>query len=315
MSNKTTAIVIVSVVCVAFIILLGVRFFSGEDSWICQNGQWVKHGNPSAPAPSIGCGETAKKEKVQDEKVEVDNQRQKDEAEDNAQEKNIVVDLPKANNLIGLPVVIKGQARVFENTVSYRIKDSDESILLENYVTADSKDIGEFGSFEVAVNYPEPKGEKGKIEVFEYSAEDGSEINKVEIPIMFKKVESINVKVFFGNRKENVNSESCDQVFEIERRIPKTQSVAKQSLLELINGPTSGEGDDGSFSEINGNVKINKIIVEGGIAKVGFSKELIDGISGSCELQTIKAQIISTLKQFPTIKDVQITIDGKSDSF
>lgn len=46
-----------------FIILLifiamaitSVRLFSGEDDWICQNGEWVKHGNPSFSAPTTEC--------------------------------------------------------------------------------------------------------------------------------------------------------------------------------------------------------------------------------------------------------------------
>lgn len=39
--------------------LLVARFLFGgsEDDWICANGQWVKHGNPSAPMPQAGCGE------------------------------------------------------------------------------------------------------------------------------------------------------------------------------------------------------------------------------------------------------------------
>ncbi len=34
-----------------------VRFFAGgdEDAWICSDGQWVKHGQPSAPMPETGC--------------------------------------------------------------------------------------------------------------------------------------------------------------------------------------------------------------------------------------------------------------------
>jgi hypothetical protein len=313
MSNKATAIIIVSIICVAFITLLGIRFFSGEDDWICQNGQWIKHGNPSSSAPSTGCGETAKKEKKKEKNAETDTQETKAQTLDNIEGTNIVVDAPKANDLIGLPILIKGKARVFENTVNYRIKDSDESVLLENYATADSSDVGQFGPFSIAVNYPEPKGEKGTVEVFEYSAKDGSEINKVEIPVVFRKIESMNIKVFFGNRKENNDTENCNQIYEVERRIPKTQSVANQSLSELINGPTLKEGDDGFFSEINRNTKINKIAVEGGVAKVDFSKDLTEGISGSCEIETIKAQISSTLKQFPSVKDIKITVDGQSD--
>lgn len=37
------------------------RFVIGgdEDTWICVDGAWVKHGNPANPPPTIGCGELA----------------------------------------------------------------------------------------------------------------------------------------------------------------------------------------------------------------------------------------------------------------
>ncbi|MBU0612278.1 hypothetical protein KKA39_00920 [Patescibacteria group bacterium] len=47
-----TAIVII-------LVILGMRFLSREDNWICQDGQWVKHGNPSSPIPETGCGDGA----------------------------------------------------------------------------------------------------------------------------------------------------------------------------------------------------------------------------------------------------------------
>lgn len=31
------------------------RLISGEDSWLCTNGQWVKHGQPAAPQPTEIC--------------------------------------------------------------------------------------------------------------------------------------------------------------------------------------------------------------------------------------------------------------------
>lgn len=47
---------------IIFIIILSIfaaiftlRLFSGEDNWVCQNGQWVKHGNPSFEAPKTIC--------------------------------------------------------------------------------------------------------------------------------------------------------------------------------------------------------------------------------------------------------------------
>ena len=38
--------------------VLTARFFLGgdEDTWLCQDNNWVKHGNPSVPMPTSGCG-------------------------------------------------------------------------------------------------------------------------------------------------------------------------------------------------------------------------------------------------------------------
>jgi hypothetical protein len=317
MSNKNALIIVAAVLLVAFLAILGVRFFSGEDNWVCQNGQWIKHGNPSAATPKTGCGE-AKTENNADDSSASDlennpNENPEADGEDD-QEANIIVTAPAANQSIGLPLVIKGQARVFENTVSFRIKDSDGKILLENYAIADSPDMGQFGPFNASVNYPEPKGEKGTVEVFEYSARDGSEISKVEIPVVFKKIDSVIVKIFFGNRKEDPDAQNCSQVYSVDRRISKTSAVAAAAMRELLNGTTSEEQDYGYFSEISSDMKLQKITISGGVATADFSQEITNNLDGSsCTTDTIKSQITETLKQFPAVKDVKITVDGEKD--
>lgn len=48
----------VIVILAVLVMLFGVlRFVGGgpEDSWICQNGSWVKHGNPSSEIPVEDC--------------------------------------------------------------------------------------------------------------------------------------------------------------------------------------------------------------------------------------------------------------------
>ena len=48
-------------VLIFLLLLLIIWFFirfiigGGEDSWICVDGQWVKHGQPSAPMPETEC--------------------------------------------------------------------------------------------------------------------------------------------------------------------------------------------------------------------------------------------------------------------
>ena len=44
-------------ILILLVVWLVVRFVIGgsEDSWICVDGEWVKHGYPSAPMPQQPC--------------------------------------------------------------------------------------------------------------------------------------------------------------------------------------------------------------------------------------------------------------------
>jgi hypothetical protein len=49
-------LIILVIVLLGFFGLIVVRFLSGdEDTWICSNGQWIKHGNPTKPQPQTEC--------------------------------------------------------------------------------------------------------------------------------------------------------------------------------------------------------------------------------------------------------------------
>ena len=48
--------ILVLVLVVAGAAVVGIRLGGGdEDAWICQNNQWVKHGDPSASMPTTAC--------------------------------------------------------------------------------------------------------------------------------------------------------------------------------------------------------------------------------------------------------------------
>lgn len=53
-------LLVISIIILIVIAWFIVRFVIGgpEDDWICQNNQWIKHGNPKAPMPTIGCQTT-----------------------------------------------------------------------------------------------------------------------------------------------------------------------------------------------------------------------------------------------------------------
>lgn len=101
-----------------------------------------------------------------------------------SESKNIEVNSLKANQSLKPPIVIKGKARVFENSVSYRLKDASGNITTEGNVMANAPDIGSFGDFEITISTV-LKG-KMTIEVLSFSAKDGSEIDKVIIPVVLE---------------------------------------------------------------------------------------------------------------------------------
>ncbi|MCU0679822.1 MAG: hypothetical protein MUF50_00760 [Planctomycetes bacterium] len=49
-----TAFIILGIIILAALVL---RIITKEDNWICQNGEWVKHGNPDTEKPSQVCSE------------------------------------------------------------------------------------------------------------------------------------------------------------------------------------------------------------------------------------------------------------------
>lgn len=53
---KRSWIIIISLVAVAAL-AVSARWLGGgdEDMWLCEHGQWVRHGQPSTPAPTTGC--------------------------------------------------------------------------------------------------------------------------------------------------------------------------------------------------------------------------------------------------------------------
>lgn len=45
-------IAIIILLVLAFVLVI---FRAKEDTWVCENGDWVKHGNPSASMPEEPC--------------------------------------------------------------------------------------------------------------------------------------------------------------------------------------------------------------------------------------------------------------------
>lgn len=120
------------------------------------------------------------------------------------------------------------------------------------------------------------------------------------------------VKVFFGNAELDP-ANTCNKVFPVTRKITRTTQVGKAALLELLKGPTSQEKQIGFFTSLPEGVTVQSLKIENGVARVDFNNLLEAGVGGSCRVAAIRWQITETLKQFPTVTSVVISIDGRTE--
>lgn len=98
---------------------------------------------------------------------------------------NIKVDKPRAGTAVSSPLLVKGEARTFESTFQIRLKDSGGKIIKEKTATYQASDTGQFGAFGELLIFDKPETDTGTLEVFSLSAKDGTEIDKITIPLKF----------------------------------------------------------------------------------------------------------------------------------
>jgi Spore germination protein len=94
----------------------------------------------------------------------------------------IWVNFPVSGQKVSSPITLQGTAIIFEATVNYHLKDSAGNLLAEGYVMANAG-APDRGDFQKSIEFKPSTTGKGTLEVFEVSPKDGSEINKVVIPL------------------------------------------------------------------------------------------------------------------------------------
>lgn len=98
---------------------------------------------------------------------------------------NITVETPLSySHITGNTVEVSGTARVFENQLNWELR-TDTTVLFSGLAMADAPDIGQFGpyTFEIDVSSI-PADTILTLEVFDYSAKDGTKENRVIVPLL-----------------------------------------------------------------------------------------------------------------------------------
>jgi hypothetical protein len=122
------------------------------------------------------------------------------------------------------------------------------------------------------------------------------------------------LKVYFGvmNDYSGCRIDSSSLVY---RFVPKTTAIARASMNELLKGPTELEKAKHLWTGINSGVKLNLLSFGGITAYVDFylppNSTFNVSNKGTCGVSMVKKQIENTLKQFPNVKNILITVNGR----
>lgn len=249
--------------------------------------------------------------------------------ENDFKSEKVIVESLKANDVISKETEIKGQALktwFFEGDFPVFLKNQTNETLASGYAKIDTSKFnvsefyeyeGDYVPFEVEWQEFDIKNNEVGMILFEKDNPSGKAENydSYEFPVRFNAiVQTISVNVYFYNSSHDPNVSDCSRVFPVKRVIPFTVTVGKASIDELLKGPSAQETKLGYGTNIPENVKLNSISIENKIAYVDFDNTLQYQVGGSCRVEAIRSQITETLKQFRSVEDVVISIQGEHEN-
>lgn len=251
----------------------------------------------------------------------------------------IKISNPRPNQEIESGVTIEGSAKAewfLNGSFNVNLTDAEGTIIKTVKATKQGKeDADGFSKYKTVLKYDLPTTLTGSLVLVKNnSTKDPINDNNLTVPVKFKQpapIETpavevitptetpatpvvstpdtkVKVSVFFNN-KDN----ECESVVAVEREITKVLGIGEASLNELLKGPTEAEKTAGYTTSINSGTTIKSIKKVGDTVTVDFSAKLDEEVAGSCKVGSINAQIVKTLTQFPTIKNVVISIEGETE--
>jgi spore germination protein GerM len=122
---------------------------------------------------------------------------------------------------------------------------------------------------------------------------------------------SLGISVFFSKGAPL----DCTVVNAVPRQISADKNAYREAIEALLKGPTAAEKAAGYTTSIPAATKLRSVSVDAsGTVTVDFDQAIQKGVAGSCRVGAIRSQIEQTLKEFPEVRDVVITVRGESDT-
>lgn len=121
------------------------------------------------------------------------------------------------------------------------------------------------------------------------------------------------VNIYLLDSKRIEAGGDCREVFPVSRTVLNAETLGPGALEVLLLGPIPDEMGTGFTTAIPNGVLIQKFEIKNKVAYVDFSKDLNDGVAGSCMVGAIRSQIENTLNSLSDIDSVVISVNEETE--
>lgn len=205
---------------------------------------------------------------------------------------------------------VSGRARTDRGKVSVTLTGPNGGPLYGRLVSVVADPGDEYGRFSANVSAVDYVGEV--ILEVGFTASNG-DVERVVRNLELISEDTVEVEVFYTN-PELDPWQSCENVFAVKRHVSSDTNVYRAAIEALLDGPTDDEEEGGYDTSIPDRAKLKSVAADAeGAVTADFDGRLDRGVAGSCRVSAIRAQIESTLKQFPEVREVVISVDGETE--
>ena len=236
--------------------------------------------------------------------------------------KGVSIEIPSPDERVTLPIHILARGVPINQEVIANLRWQDGTVLTNTLATL----AGEDGRGVLIANLdwltegrpPMPPTQPATLEL---STRDGAVISQLSLTMLGNDdpdTQLLDLYWLLGS----------ERMVAVQRRVPTTRAIGTAALEELLWGPGPPNLADfttalpssyevlsysGRTPDWGPRVRLLGLVIEDGVASANFSQEMRAYGGGSARVQAIREQVTRTLKQFPTVKEVRIGIEGQFD--
>ncbi len=224
---------------------------------------------------------------------------------------NVIIETPEEGTRPPGPAFeVSGRAKVGVENVRITVTDSNGSPLYDQVAVVAPAPGGPFGRFVAIVNLVSAPTAPVTLTV----TRDAAANETVTRTVLYGQPDQVGLKVYFKN--DGMNSDkACELVFPVVRTVSGKIAIYRAAIEALLAGPNADEVSGGYATAIPGSVILKSVAADSsGTVTADFNERLSNGVTGTCRIGALRAQIAATLKQFPEVHDVIISVNGRSEN-